>query len=68
MSKSYSKYWIRLTVDDLGSMHVRIRDIATGKEIIDDYIYSFEQMYETYKACKKALLEVPELKKLIERS
>ena len=68
MSKEYSNYWIRLFVDDLGSIEVRIRNTATKKEIFDDSAYTFEHLFEVYKGCKEQLLEVPELRQLVERS
>ena len=68
LSKSFSNYYIKLSVGNLGSINVRIRNTSTGKEIFDDSSFSFEKLFEAYKDAKKELLEVPELKKLIKRS
>ena len=68
MSKSFSTYWIHLSVNELGGIEVRIRNTNTNKDIFDDNAYTFEHLFEVYKDCKKELLKVPELKKFIERS
>lgn len=68
MSKDYSHYYIRLTVNHLGGINVIIKNTDSNKVIFDDSAYSFEHLFETYKNAKKELLKVPELKKLIERS
>ena len=68
LSKEYSNYYIRLTVGYLGGIEVRIKNTNSEKVIFDDSSYTFEHLFEAYKEAKKELLEVPELKKLIERS
>lgn len=68
MSKRYSHYYVSLAVDFLGEIEVKIRNTLTNKTVFDDSAYTFEHLFETYKDAKKELLEIPELKKFVERS
>lgn len=68
MSKSYSHYWVHLSVNELGGIDVRVRNTNTNKEIFSDNSYTFEHLFEVYEQCKKELLSVPELKAFVGRS
>ena len=68
MSAEFSYYGVKLMVNHLRNIEVKITNINTKKVIFDDYYTSFEGLFEAYKRAKKDLLEIPELKKLVERS
>ena len=61
-----SDYWIRLTVSDLGRIFVDLKN--NGKTVLYEGSYTFERIIELYNEKKKELMEVPELKKLVERN
>lgn len=61
-----SDFYIRLTVSDLGRVFVNL--VKDGKTVLYTDSYTFERIMEQYQDSKKELLEVPELKKFIERS
>jgi len=64
----YSHYVITLSVSTLGEIEVRIKNTLTKKQVFDDNAYTFEHLYEAYLEAKKELLNIPELKQLVERS